>query len=283
MAEGKTYWLALDARWLQREGVVEVRQEVGHAGVTALLVLMAQAKLENDGGWVRSGYRALAAEAFLDGPDEARNILAACVSGAVLDDFEEDADGKRFSCRLSGWQADQFKGRDAHRKAAKRADTETHDAVSGAVRTSPVPVGRGEERREEETPHGEFGEDARELFGYWQERCGHQKAKATPERLRAIRARLRDGYSVADVRRAIDGAATGAYVDDRGKRHDDLTLICRNGSKLEDFIARASAKAPPPPGSDGLRFDREALLAQEASNREARAAREAMYAQEVPA
>ena len=32
-----------------------------------------------------------------------------------------------------------------------------------------------------------------------------------------------------------------------------------------------------------LRFDREALLAHEASNREARAAREAMYAQEVPA
>jgi len=77
------------------------------------------------------------------------------------------------------------------------------------------------------------------LFAYWQERCAHRAAKMTPERARAIIARLRDGYTETEIRKAIDGAAESAYVNETtGQKYDDLTLICRNGSKLEDFIAR---------------------------------------------
>lgn len=77
------------------------------------------------------------------------------------------------------------------------------------------------------------------LFKYWQERCDHQQAKMTPERAQAIIARLKAGYTEAEIMKAIDGAADAAYVDEAsGKKFDDLTLICRNGSKLEDFIAR---------------------------------------------
>lgn len=77
------------------------------------------------------------------------------------------------------------------------------------------------------------------VFAYWQEQCNHAQAKLTPERATSIMARLRDGYTEAELRKAIDGAATAAYVnEDTGQRYDDLTLICRNGSKLESFIAR---------------------------------------------
>lgn len=76
-----------------------------------------------------------------------------------------------------------------------------------------------------------------ELFVYWQVQCGHGQAKATPERLTVIRSRLRDGYTAAEIRKAIDGAKHAAFEQD-GKRWDDLTLICRNGAKLEDFITR---------------------------------------------
>lgn len=78
---------------------------------------------------------------------------------------------------------------------------------------------------------------AMELFRYWQRECGHTTAKPTSERLTKLMARLRDGYSAAEIRKAIDGAKHGAYEND-GKRYDDLELICRNGSKLEDFIQR---------------------------------------------
>lgn len=82
------------------------------------------------------------------------------------------------------------------------------------------------------------------LFEYWRERCGHPQAKPTRERLSKIRGRRNEGYSDEQIREAIDGAARAAFVNDAGKRFDDVELICRNGSKLESFIERASAKAP---------------------------------------
>lgn len=85
------------------------------------------------------------------------------------------------------------------------------------------------------------GEAVRRLFAYWQTQCDHARAKPTQDRLTKIRARLREGYTEADIRRAIDGAATAAYETD-GRRFDDISLICRNGAKLESFIARAGEK-----------------------------------------
>lgn len=82
----------------------------------------------------------------------------------------------------------------------------------------------------------------RALFDYWQTRCRASSSpppKFTSERRQKLAARLREGYDPDDIRRAIDGAAVGAFVDDKGKRFDDLELICRNGSKLESFMARA--------------------------------------------
>lgn len=80
---------------------------------------------------------------------------------------------------------------------------------------------------------------ANRLFAYWRVKCEHPAAKPTQDRARAIVARLREGYTEAEIRKAIDGAAVAAYVnEDTGQRYDDLTLVCRNGSKLESFIAR---------------------------------------------
>jgi hypothetical protein len=76
------------------------------------------------------------------------------------------------------------------------------------------------------------------LFAYWQEKCDHRAAKLTPDRARVIIGRLKEGYTEAEVRKAIEGASVAAYVNDDGKKFDDLTLICRSGSKLEDFIDR---------------------------------------------
>lgn len=143
MSAGRTYWLALDARWLAREGVVEAREEAGADAVVVLLALMGQAKLENDGGRVRTGYRALAREAFLAGPDEARAIVTVCHASSLLDDFKEDEDGRRFSCRLSGWSADQEKGRAADRKSASRGKNNGHVEPSPDDESRPVTGSHG--------------------------------------------------------------------------------------------------------------------------------------------
>lgn len=78
---------------------------------------------------------------------------------------------------------------------------------------------------------------AMELFRYWQRECCHPTAKPTTERITKLMGRLREGYSASEIRKAIDGAKHGAFETD-GKRYDDIELVCRNGTKLEDFIQR---------------------------------------------
>lgn len=83
----------------------------------------------------------------------------------------------------------------------------------------------------------------REIFEYWQRKCNKPRAKFTSDRRQKVRSRLREGYSVDDIRLAIDNAAVAAYVNDAGKRFDDIELICRNGSKLESFMTRAPSES----------------------------------------
>lgn len=310
MADGKTYWWAKDAQWLQRDGIVELGTEFGAAGPLLLDALCGMAKLENDAGHVFTGYVALARVAFTD-PDVCRQVIERAVEIGVLDDFEPADDGRRFSVRVSGWQADQKKGRAADRDAQRRARTKTaaleakpassaSDATergnSRPLTHTHAPVGTGQDRTEQNTsslrseepqtpmssaPRSTPADDQRavvaELFAHWQTVCQHPQAKPTPERLRAIRARLRDGYTAAQVRQAIDGAARHPFIDQRGKRHDDLTLICRNGSKLEDFADRANRPPSGHPAGPAGRPSRQAtalagLLANEQTINERQAA-----------
>lgn len=91
------------------------------------------------------------------------------------------------------------------------------------------------------------------LFEFWKKTLDHPHARLTPDRVRALRARLREGYTEAQIAAAIQGCAASPFhvgENDQGSRYDDLTLICRNGSKLEGFMARAPDGAPPPQSED---------------------------------
>lgn len=88
-----------------------------------------------------------------------------------------------------------------------------------------------------------------EIFEYWRTVFGKTRAKFGPDRRRVVRARLREGYTPADIRRAIDGCKASDFhsgVNEGGTEYNDLTLICRNGSKLERFrdIAKEHGAKP---------------------------------------
>ncbi len=88
-----------------------------------------------------------------------------------------------------------------------------------------------------------------ELFQYWQAVFAKARATFTPERRRAIRARLRDGYTAQDIRRAIDGCKASDFhngINTESRSYNDITLICRNGTKLEGFrdLAKESGAKP---------------------------------------
>ena len=79
----------------------------------------------------------------------------------------------------------------------------------------------------------------RELFEYWQAKCGRPRARLDDRRARLIAARLAE-YGVDRCRRAIDGAAYAPAVNDRtGKPYNDIALIMRNAEKFESFEERA--------------------------------------------
>lgn len=167
-----------------------------------------------------------------------------------------EVNGKPFIC-LPGWTEHQRIDRPSrsdipapptHRMGVDEQHGEPDDAAPDS--TSPrepsltiasIPAGSGSGSGS--TPSAsELAMVARRLFAYWQDKCGHPTAKFTPERRRKVEARLKEGYMEHQVRQAIDGAARAAFVNDAGKRFDDIELICRNGSKLEDFIGRTSAQ-----------------------------------------
>jgi hypothetical protein len=80
------------------------------------------------------------------------------------------------------------------------------------------------------------------VFDYWKRRTGHPDAKLTREREMKIRARLDEGYSLDELQEAIEGCRGSPFHqgdNDRGHRYDDITLICRSGSKVEQFIEMA--------------------------------------------
>lgn len=81
--------------------------------------------------------------------------------------------------------------------------------------------------------------DINEIFAYWQKVMDHPSAKLLPVRSRKIAARLREGYTVEQIMSAIDGCKASPFHQGRNEYsavYDDLTLICRDGSKLEYFI-----------------------------------------------
>lgn len=85
-------------------------------------------------------------------------------------------------------------------------------------------------------------QDVRDVFAYWQQVMGHAQAKLDDKRSRAIGARLSDGYSVADLCRAVDGCKQSPHhmgQNDTRTVYDDIELICRNGPKVDGFIKRA--------------------------------------------
>ncbi len=142
MASGKTYWWAKDAAWYDRENVIALGEQFGPGGLAVMDVLCCMAKLENDAGGVFTGYRAVGRKAMVH-PSIVVEIVEYATTIGLLDDLDPHPDGGRFGCRISGWTADQEKGRATERKAKQRKSrsvTPSH-AQSRPVTGSHAPVG----------------------------------------------------------------------------------------------------------------------------------------------
>lgn len=81
-------------------------------------------------------------------------------------------------------------------------------------------------------------DDVKIVFDHWRHVMDHPKARLTQDRRTKIKARLAEGYTVEDLKRAIDGCKASKYHmggNDNGTVHDRIGLIFRNGEKVEQF------------------------------------------------
>ena len=89
-----------------------------------------------------------------------------------------------------------------------------------------------------------------EIFVYWKEVMKKNgSAKFTPKRLKAVKDRLKQEYTVDEIKQAIYGCSVtphnnGTSKENYGKRFDCLELICRNGENVERFAGNAQKMAP---------------------------------------
>lgn len=84
----------------------------------------------------------------------------------------------------------------------------------------------------------------REVFDYWRQKLIHPNARLDSNRRNKIAARLKDGYTVEDLKTAIDGCAASSWhmgQNPSNKKFDDIALICRDASKVEGFMVETNA------------------------------------------
>ena len=82
--------------------------------------------------------------------------------------------------------------------------------------------------------------DAMTVFDYWLSVMDRgPRTHATPKRITNIKSRLKDGYTVDEIKLGIDGCTKSSYhmgENNRATKYNDIELICRSGEKLEAFI-----------------------------------------------
>lgn len=119
--------------------------------------------------------------------------------------------------------------------------------ASAPVGSADAPPPSPPDRRKE--PRGNQG--VQDVFAHWQRVMNHPQAKLDEKRAKVIAKRLSDGYTVDELRRAVDGCRLTPHnmgQNDKRTVYDDIELICRDGSHVDRFIKTAQPQAIADPG-----------------------------------
>lgn len=159
-----------------------------------------------------------------------------------LDKFKKNAEtNKRIAIER---EANRKKKRTNRAKTVNDSDTKQSETVNEAP-PNHKPLTTNQEpltSNQEEQGKSAKANPAFEIFKYWCEVMKKNPAttKLTPKREKAIKARLKDGYTTEQIKQAIDGCRLDPFSmgqNDRQKPFNDVELICRTGEKLESFLS----------------------------------------------
>lgn len=130
----------------------------------------------------------------------------------------------------------------------RRAADDLEDELAGAYQTIKIQnrkIGTLERKVAEEADplNHPKGKEIVALIERWMRATGHEKSKISDDRVKLVKARLRDGYTPEQIALAIDGLAANPFVVNaqrrpEGKpsqRYDQLDHCLKGGQKLEQF------------------------------------------------
>jgi len=97
-----------------------------------------------------------------------------------------------------------------------------------------------------------------DIFRHWQKVMIHPMSKLDDSRKNKIMKALKIGYTVEELKKAIDGAKKSSFHmgdNESGTIYDSISLIFRNPEKIETFICKFDTEATPKNknGSTGLK------------------------------
>jgi len=172
----------------------------------------------------------------------------------VLEDFftetEEGYQQSRIDSEIANYHAKADAARangkkgGRPRKAKANPDETEGKAKKSESKANHKPITNNQEpltSNQLEKPLSAKANPAFDLFKYWCDVMGKNlsTSKLTAKRDKAIKARLKEGYTVEQIKQAIDGCRNDPFSmgqNDRQKPFNDIELICRTGEKLESFM-----------------------------------------------
>lgn len=90
-----------------------------------------------------------------------------------------------------------------------------------------------------EKPKENFKNEIQEVFEFWKVTFNkNNRTILDNPRKSKIQARLKEGYTVEDIKTAIVGCSKSQFHIEGN--HTDLTLICRDATKLDHFLAMSN-------------------------------------------
>lgn len=171
--------------------------------------------------------------------NDSEKVGTACVHDVHRADTQVEREWNTSGTRV----AQKEEGKEV-KEVQEGQDTDRPDGEGAAQ----PPVGDPDDQSE--TKGENRGPEVREVFAHYRtyKPKSHPKPHAGMNEWVKIRARLGEGYVVDDLKAAIDGCFSSPFhqgENDRQRKFNSLELICRNSSKVDQFIELNNARGSP--------------------------------------
>lgn len=142
----------------------------------------------------------------------------------------EDAESRSLSNPREDSSADRDHGRDQGKDQGRDLP------LSNSASPNSTAVPREADDRDANPEPDDTGQVVARVFAHWRETFNHPRARLDAKRRKLIRARLKDGYSEADLCQSISGYRNSPFhtgQNDRDTAYDGLHVLLRDSDHVD--------------------------------------------------